>query len=173
MGAAQFASPAAVDMLRSLRLPSRQPDTVHLAASDPANPYGGLLPWLAARTDHGMARAAGASVILVNGQLVAYFRRRNPALRVFLPEDEPERSQVARALSEKLAEVAAKRQSKRSGLLIGTIDDEPAGQHFLASLLEDNGFLLTASGFVIRRAVPSMFPVREDDDAEHDIAEPA
>ena len=55
--------------------------------------------------DHSMARAAGASVILVNGRLAAFFRRRNPAIRVFLPEDEPERSQVARELAQKLADV--------------------------------------------------------------------
>ena len=105
MGAAQFATPGAVDMLRSLRHPSDRPEAVHLAASDPANPYGNLLPWLQNRSEHSMARVAGASVILVNGQLTAFFRRRNPAINVFLPEDEPERSQVARVLAQKLAEV--------------------------------------------------------------------
>ncbi len=56
-------------------------------------------------TDHTMARAAGASVILVNGRLAAFFRRRNPALQVFLPDDEPERGKVARELAQKLAAV--------------------------------------------------------------------
>ena len=59
-----------------------------------------------------MARAAGASVILVNGRLAAFFRRRNPAIRVFLPEDEPERSEVARQLAQKLAEVAIRYQTR-------------------------------------------------------------
>ena len=46
LGAAQFAMTAAVDMLRSLRQPDPiAPEAVHLAASDPANPYGRLLPW--------------------------------------------------------------------------------------------------------------------------------
>ena len=80
MGAAQFATPKAVDMLRSLRMEPERPETVHLAASDPANPYGSLLPWLEGSTEHTMARAAGANVILVNGRLAAFFRRRNPAL---------------------------------------------------------------------------------------------
>ncbi len=175
MGAAQFASPSAVDMLRSLRL--ERSETVHLAASDPANPYGGLLPWIENRSDHGMARAAGASVILVDGRLVAFLRRRNPALRVFLPDEEPERGRVARDLALKLADVAIRRQAKRSGLLIGTINDAPAGEHFLARFLEDSGFVLTASGFVMRRVTPSVLPVPKDEDADEDadedLAEPA
>ena len=151
MGAAQFASPAAVDMLRSLRRPSERPETVALAAADPANPYGDLFPWLEDRGDHSMARAAGASVILVNGRLAAFFRRRNPAIRVFLPDDEPERTQVARDLAQKLASVAIRRQTKRGGLLIGTINDTPAAEHFLARFLEESGFVPTALGFQMRR----------------------
>ena len=111
---------------------------VHLAASDPANPYGSLLPWLPGSSEpeepakpHSMARASGASVILVNGRLAAFFRRRNPAFRVFLPEDEPERTQVARELAQKLAEVAIARQSRRHGVLIGEINEQPAREHFL------------------------------------------
>ncbi len=45
MGAAQFAATSAVDMLRSLRMEPPKPETIFLAASDPANPYGTLLPW--------------------------------------------------------------------------------------------------------------------------------
>ena len=45
LGAAQFAMPAAVDMLRSLRVDPASPEALHLAAADPANPYGTLIPW--------------------------------------------------------------------------------------------------------------------------------
>ena len=45
MGAAQFAMPAAVDMLRSLRSEPESPEVLFLAATDPANLYGTLLPW--------------------------------------------------------------------------------------------------------------------------------
>jgi ATP-dependent Lhr-like helicase len=151
MGAAQFATPAAVDMLRSLRHPTDRPDTVHLAASDPANPYGGLLPWTEGGAEHSMARAAGASVVLVNGRLAVFLRRGNPSIRVMLPEDEPDRSQVARAVAQKLAEVAIQRQSRRGGLLIGEINEAPAGQHFLARFLEESGFVPSAAGFQMRR----------------------
>jgi ATP-dependent Lhr-like helicase len=154
LGAAQFATPAAVDLLRSLRHPMDRAEAVHLAASDPANPYGSLLPWLEGSTDHGMSRAAGANVVIVEGRLAAYFRRRNPAMRVFLPEEEPERSRVARELAQKLALIAIRHQTKRSGLLIGTINDEPASEHFMARMLEDSGFVPTPAGFQMRRIVP-------------------
>jgi len=143
---------------------------VHLAASDPANPYVSLLPWLEGSSDHTMARAAGAGVILVNGRLAAFFRRRNPALQVFLPDDEPERGTVARELAQKLAHLAMRYQTRRSGLLIGTINGEAAGDHFLARYLEDSGFVLTAAGFQMRRVSPAVAAVAEP--AEDDLDEP-
>jgi ATP-dependent Lhr-like helicase len=170
MGAAQFAMPAAVDLLRSLRRPDERADAVYLAASDPANPYGGLLPWTEGSTEHSMARAAGAAVILVNGRLAAFFRRRNPAIQVFLPADEPERSQVARQLAQKLAEVAIRFQARRSGLLIATINDDPAAGHFLGRFLEDSGFVPTSAGYQMRRLAPAVMdeapdPGEDDSDA--------
>jgi ATP-dependent Lhr-like helicase len=173
MGAAQFATPAAVDMLRSLRTEPDRPETVHFAASDPANPYGALLPWPRTQPDesstgaHGMARVSGASVVLVNGSLAAFLRRKNPSLRVWLPEDEPDRSRCARALAHKLAQVALDRQTLRSGLLIGEINDQPAIDHFLAPFLEESGFVETALGFQMRRqARPAQFDVEAEADEE-------
>jgi ATP-dependent Lhr-like helicase len=157
LGASQFATPAAVDLLRSLRRPEERFDTIHLAASDPANPYGGLLPWVEAPADHSMSRAAGANVVLVNGRLAAFFRRKNPAIRVFLPEDEPERSQVARQLSQKLAAVAIRFQGRRTGLLIATINEEPASDHFLSRFLEESGFVATSAGYQMRRVAASAY----------------
>jgi ATP-dependent Lhr-like helicase len=168
MGAAQFATPAAVDMLRSLRVEPERPEAVHLAASDPGNPYGALLPWLEDSTSHNMARAAGANVVLINGRLAAYFRRRNPALQIFLPDDEPERSRVARELAKKLAAIAIRYQTRRSGLLISTLNGEPAAEHFLARFLEESGFSPSAVGFQMRRvsgaAIGHVEPPEEDAD---------
>ncbi len=50
LGATQFAMPAAVDLLRSLRGAQEgdEAEMVQLAATDPANPYGALLKWPAA-----------------------------------------------------------------------------------------------------------------------------
>ena len=170
LGAAQFAMPSAVDLLRSLRKDAGKMDAIHLAASDPANPYGTLLPWSA--DPHSMSRTSGASVILVNGRLAAFFRRNNRSVRVFLPEDEPDRTQVARELSRKLAEVALARQSRRSGLLIGEINDVPAREHFLAVMLQDAGFVDTAAGFQMRRAVTPI-PSREEEPEDDDQQETA
>jgi ATP-dependent Lhr-like helicase len=184
MGAAQFAMPAAVDMLRSLRIDPASPEVIHLAATDPANPYGSLIPWpkIAGETQEpvtqrSMARTSGASVILINGQLAAFLRRRNPALRVFLPESEPERGQFARELAKKLAELAIRRQSRRQGLLIGEINDAPAREHFLAPQLEDAGFVNTVLGYQMRRSkamtLPSDRAAEVDDEDAPDIQETA
>jgi ATP-dependent helicase Lhr and Lhr-like helicase len=161
LGAAQFAMPAAVDMLRSLRMDPATPEVLNLAATDPANPYGTLIPWPKIEgesdeplTHHSMARTAGASVILINGRLAAFLRRRNPALRAFLPESEPERSLFARELAKKLAELAIRRLNLRQGLLIGEINNAPAREHFLASYLDDARFVNTVLGYQMRRTKP-------------------
>jgi ATP-dependent helicase Lhr and Lhr-like helicase len=187
LGAAQFAMPAAVDMLRSLRREPAAAEVIYLAATDPANPYGTILPWTRVEDDeanlpahHAMARAAGAGVVLVNGALAAFLRRRNPAIRVFLPESEPERNSFARDLARKLAEIAIRRQSRNSGLLIGTINDKPAREHFLARFLEDAGFVNTVLGFQMRRVHSIGAAPREEEppdgveaDDEPDVSESA
>jgi ATP-dependent Lhr-like helicase len=108
-----------------------------------------------------MSRTKGAGIILINGVLAAFLRRRNPALQVFLPENEPERTQFARELTKKLAELAIRRQGRRSGLLISDINNEPAREHFLARFLEESGFTPSAFGYQMRR-VTAMVPSPED-----------
>ena len=174
LGAAQFAMPAAVDLLRSLRAEPQSPEAVFLAATDPANPYGTVLAW--PRTEatgegigaHGMSRTSGAGVILVNGMLAAFLRRRNSAMRVFLPEEEPDRSQVARELARKLADLAIRRQGRRSGLLIGEINEAAAREHFLARFLEEAGFVNTVLGFQMRRVVHIAAAASVDDEDEEE-----
>jgi ATP-dependent Lhr-like helicase len=184
LGAAQFAMPAAVDMLRNLRTEPEIPEAVCLAATDPANPYGTLLPWPAGQENsseaaghHSMSRVSGATVILVNGALAAFARRRNPSIQVFLPDSEPEKSQVAGQLAKKLAELAVRRQTRRQGLLIGAIDNAPAREHFLARFLEDAGFVNTTLGFQMRRVTSIALPTEtaepgEDSDSQ-EISESA
>jgi ATP-dependent Lhr-like helicase len=175
MGAAQFATSAAVDMLRGLKTNAEQAEAFHLASTDPANPYGSLLPWTKVigpdGTAHGMARTSGASVVLVDGELAAFLRRRNSAIRAFLPDEEPDRSKVAAGLARKLAEVAAQRRGRRNGLLISSINDQPASGHFLARFLENAGFSPSAAGFQMRRVFPAPEPAEleeEQDEEETD-----
>src|SRR6185369_12946400 len=90
LGASQFASAGAIDLLRSFRDESDDPETVMLASTDPANPYGALVKWPAP----GPMRNVGSSVILVDGALAAYVGRGEKQLIVYPPEDEPRRSLV-------------------------------------------------------------------------------
>lgn len=165
LGATQFAMPAAVDLLRSLRVGGSGGDggaseMVQLAATDPANPYGSLLRWPAA-PDAGssLTRSVGAKVILCDGALVAYLRRGNPNVQVLLPEEEPQRSQVARSLAEFLvARVQAQGgdAGARVGMLITTVNGVAVAEHPLARYLLDAGFSAGAMGFNVRRGLPTL-----------------
>jgi len=212
LGAAQFAMPAAVDMLRSLRSEPEAPEVLFLAATDPANLYGTVLPWPRRQNDgshdevvdanqnhepestlpttatgsnsdgitsRSMSRTSGAGVILINGNLVAFLRRRSHEIQVFLPDSEPQRSQYARPLARKLAELAIHRQGRKTGLLVATINGEPAREHLLARFLEESGFVNTAAGFQMRRISPLAMPGNEaptdvsdsNDDEDGEVSE--
>jgi ATP-dependent helicase Lhr and Lhr-like helicase len=106
VAANQFARPAALELLRTLKDWPEHPDVVGLAATDPANPYGTTLKWPElpeADGGRGPTRSVGALVILVNGLAGAYISRGARQLQVFLPEDEPQRSTVARGVARRLA----------------------------------------------------------------------
>jgi ATP-dependent Lhr-like helicase len=161
LGATQFAMPAAVDLLRSLRV-QQDPDKVEmlqLAATDPANPYGALMRW-PAPPDAGssLTRSVGARVILCDGALVAYLRRGNPNLQVFLPEEEPQRSQVARSLAEFLVSKVQDQEEVqgRGGMLIATVNGVAVAEHWMARFLLDAGFAAGAMGFNVRRGLPPL-----------------
>jgi ATP-dependent Lhr-like helicase len=96
----------------------------------------------------------GARVILCDGALVAYLRRGNPNLQVFLPEEEPQRGYVARALAERLAMRVHERAEdgdERAGMLISNINGASAGNHMFAGFLMEAGFSLGATGLYVRK----------------------
>ncbi|MGB8258819.1 MAG: helicase-related protein, partial [Terracidiphilus sp.] len=172
LGAAQFALPAAVDLLRQLRAdpPEERPEFVRLAASDPANPYGSVLRWPelpvadedSESTPRLLTRAAYAEVVLRNGELVAWLRRGNPNLLVFLPAEEPERSQTAAGLAHFLCAQgqAGLHGASHSGMLITTVNGQPVAAHPLARHLMDAGFHPGPLGLHLRR-LPLPFGHRE------------
>jgi len=172
LGATQFALPAAVDLLRQLRTApdAEKPEFVQLAATDPANPYGSVLRWPVlpvAEEDSESAprilnRAVYAEVILRNGQLVAWLRRDNPNLLVFLPAEEPERSQVAAGLAHFLCARGQQtmRTNSHQGLLITTINGQPVAAHPMARFLMDAGFHPGPLGMHLRR-IPLGLPQHE------------
>jgi ATP-dependent Lhr-like helicase len=164
LGATQFAMPAAVDLLRSLRVsaPSDNTELVMLAATDPANPYGALLRWPAAPEEgSSLTRSVGARVVLVDGALTAYVRRGNPSIQVLLPEEEPSRSQRARALAEFLVmsvqrEGGVDEARGRMGMLITAVNGVNVAEHPLARFLLDAGFQPAPLGFNVRRTLPAL-----------------
>ena len=163
LGATQFALPAAVDLLRQLRTepPAEKPEFVQLAATDPANPYGSVLRWpdlpVADQDSESapriLTRAAYAEVILRNGELVAWVKRGNPNLLVFLPAEEPERSQAAAGLAHFLCTRGQERMrgSNHEGVLITTINGQPVAAHSMAHFLMDAGFHPGPLGMHLRR----------------------
>ena len=163
LGATQFALPAAVDLLRQLRTepPAEKPEFIQIAAADPANPYGSVLPWpdLPVADDDSesapriLTRAAYAEVILRNGQLVTWLRRNNPNILAFLPAEEPERSQVAAGLAHFLCARGQERMlgARHQGVLITTINGQPVAAHFMARFLMDAGFYSGPLGMHLRR----------------------
>ncbi|WP_242360997.1 DEAD/DEAH box helicase [Anaeromyxobacter sp. SG17] len=154
VGAMQFAQPGVLDLLRSLREPAETPEVVTLAATDPANPYGALLDWPAvqgAPEGKRPARAVGAYVVLVDGELAAYVARGARQLFAWLPEFEPERSHAGAAIAAALTELVRALHGKAEAALVVEIDGGPAAAHPLAGYLQAAGFVPTAAGLQLTR----------------------
>ena len=136
LGGSQFALPGAVDRLRS-----ESPDELTiLAATDPANPYGGVLPWPDIEGVR-LARDGGAYVLLHGGELIGYLDKGRRGLSLFDPT--PDRfGQISRAL----AEVA--RRFRR--LTLVTVNGEPAPVSPLAAPLGEWGFATAPRGLTYR-----------------------
>src|SRR5262249_33063057 len=150
----------ALDLLRSLKDGSEEPEAVVMAATDPANPYGAALKWPAvadpSSQGRGPTRTVGATVVLVNGALIAYLARGDRQLLTWLSESEPQRSHAARAVAHALIERARSGGDTPRGMLIDEIDGAPPARHFLAPFLAESGFLAGALGFQATRAPERM-----------------
>lgn len=147
LGASQFAVPGAEDRLRGTE---DQQHPLVLAATDPANAYGHLLPWPAARDGRRCARTAGARVILHNGELVAFVARSSDQLTTFPGQDEGLRAQRTNAVVEGLKCMA---QGRRQ-LFIAKIDGQTQAPEALHRALLDAGFRHGYRGYSYRNEVP-------------------
>ena len=168
LGPTQFALPAAVELLRSLREPPALPETVLLSAVDPANPYGSILPWPSAPEADGVSnsgdperslqRSASAYVILCDGACVAYLRPRSGELTVRLPSPAQSLERTSKALCEQLAllgrRLLARSEGTSASLCIEKINERPASQHPLASLLLASSFFATPAGLQLHQRAP-------------------
>jgi ATP-dependent Lhr-like helicase len=139
--------------MRSFKDTPEEAEATVLAATDPANPYGTMLKWPAGAGEgpasRGPTRSVGSLVVLVNGALAAYLGRGGRQLLVFLPEDEPARGVVGRALAARLARLA-RIEDGRGGLLISEINGVKAADHPLAPFLIESGFYASPMGFQMR-----------------------
>ncbi len=155
LGGAQFAVPGAVDRMRALEGPAERdphPQTLVLAAADPANPYGAALAWpdravgadgnLADRPGHRPGRKAGAVVVLVDGALVLYVERGGRTLLTF--DDHPDH---LRRAADALA--LAVRDGALGRMAVERADGETVFDSPLAQALTEAGFRPTARGLRI------------------------
>jgi ATP-dependent Lhr-like helicase len=162
LGAAQFAQPGAVDLLRDARDERDEVVAVTISATDPANPYGVLIPWpmTPAGDARGATRTAGARVVIVNGRPAAWIGRGDRQLVVCLPDDEPERSRVGRAAARELIAIAQRGPEGRRGWLIEEINGRPAIEDPFGQYMLESGFASTAMGLQLR--VPRRAPAPAD-----------
>ncbi|MER7769828.1 ATP-dependent helicase [Kitasatospora sp. NPDC096140] len=165
LGGAQFAMEGAADRLRSVNgrlertaatewpaAPATEPpQTLVLAAADPANAYGAALPWPEPptapggkeSTAHRPGRKAGALVVLVDGELALYVERGGKSLLAW-PEDGGTRALAAGALA------AAVRGGALGSVTVERANGEPALGSELGRALEEAGFHATPRGLRLR-----------------------
>ena len=136
LGGSQFALAGAVDRLRA----EAAPEIAVVAATDPANPYGGVLPW-PTTDDTRLARDAGAYVLLYGGELMGYLDKGRRGLTLLEVS-----SDKFGLVSQAMADVA----SRYRRLTLVTINGEPASASPLASPLSEWGFATAPRGLTYR-----------------------
>ncbi len=141
LGAAQFALAGALDRLRAVREPSdanpAARDAYVLAAADPANPYGAALSWPRRGDDdrRPLQRAAGAYVVLIDGEAALYLERGGSTLQV-LARRRPGRGQAAlRPLAMLVAD------GRFRELVVTKVDGLPVAESPFRAALLDAGFV--------------------------------
>ncbi len=150
LGGAQFAFAGAVDRLRALRDPPRigadeERRAILLCATDPANAYGWLLPW-PERPASAPAprRAAGTSVVLVDGELVLYLEKGGRGIVTFAAAKDEEVLLLALRALEPIA-----RRNRGKLMRVERIDGQPARTSLLAPLLHRAQFTADHRGLVL------------------------
>ncbi|MEP7052292.1 MAG: DEAD/DEAH box helicase, partial [Pseudomonadota bacterium] len=171
-GGVQFALPGADEDLRAQRAPSAAATHAQvLAAVDPANPYGALLPWPERETEHNagrLSRTAGAFVVLYQGALVGYLQRSGGSLLTFADAANGERD---RALAAALATWAGA-QPLRRAFQLAQIDGTPAAAHPLGAAFREAGFVAAGGGLLLSlRARAPHARTEPEPNAEPDLEE--
>jgi ATP-dependent helicase Lhr and Lhr-like helicase len=144
LGGAQFALGGAVERLRELRpKDGDEAEPLVLAAADPAQPYGTMLPW-PKRAGARAARVAGAQVVLLGGEAALFVERGGRSL---VPLREPDEEWLRVALA---ALVGYVRRGGAKRLAVERFDGEPVGETIAMPLLVEAGFLAGPRRAVLR-----------------------
>ena len=142
LGAAQFASPATVDRLRSHQRDdddASDAEALVLAATDPANPFGAALPWpdvvdADESSRHRPARKAGSLAVIHDGHAVLYLER--GGRKVLVLHDDPARLNAAAT-----ALAALVRTGRVPRLTVETAGGRSIGSTALGEALREAGFV--------------------------------
>ena len=144
LGGAQFALGGAVERLRELRpREDDEPEPLVLAAADPAQPYGTVLPW-PKRAGARAARVAGAHVVVLSGEPALFVERGGRSL---VPLREPEEDWLRPALA---ALVGFVKRGGAKRLAVERFDGEPVAETIVMPLLVEAGFLAGPRRAVLR-----------------------
>ena len=144
LGGAQFALGGAVERLRELRpREDDEPEPLVLAAADPAQPYGAVLPW-PKRSGARAARVAGAHVVLLGGEPALFVERGGRSL---VPLREPDEEWLRPALA---ALVGFVKRGGAKRLAVERFDGEPVAETLAMPLLVEAGFLAGPRRAVLR-----------------------
>ncbi len=143
LSGAQFAHPGALDRLRASRpdpdpgTPATAADVRVLAAMDPANPYGALVPWPPGvpGCEARPRRVPGARVLLVRGDPVVYVSADGRQLLTF---GEAEEGGPLRAALSVLAREPA--PGRRRWATVEEVDGLPVARSALRQLMVEAGF---------------------------------
>jgi ATP-dependent helicase Lhr and Lhr-like helicase len=135
LGGAQFALGGAVERLRGQGDGDDEAAPVVLAATDPAQPYGAVLPWPKRDAEQrSPQRVSGAYVVLAGGHPVLYLERAGKGLATLVDDEDP---RLDRALGALAGEVRCGR-IKRIG--IERVDGEPVHASAFHDRLVEHGF---------------------------------
>ncbi|MBA2255403.1 MAG: hypothetical protein H0W07_09840 [Chloroflexi bacterium] len=153
LGGAQFALPGAVDRLRAERGDAggerHDAATLVLAAADPANPYGTVLSWPRHGDDdrRALARAAGAYVVLHDGEPVLYLERGGRSLQAL-----PQAASPAALDASLRALAAAVADGRLAAIQVERVNGTPVAESRLTEALTAAGFRQGYRGWALRAA---------------------
>lgn len=136
LGGSQFAISGAIELLRGRTTES----TVGMAATDPANAYGSLIPW--PNSEVRLARDAGAYVIIHDGALVAYLDKGRRGLSLFTDD-----TSIYPEIGRELATIAGRHRR----MTLHKVDEDAANVSTLAPILSEWGFAPAPKGLAYRR----------------------